>query len=104
MVLEPLSLGIKASEIQGERLFVPSDGKRGGGKRVWKSFPVVPKWKTEATIYLIDPLLIAKPEKVEEYLVHAGKFIGMGRFRPRNNGFYGRFEISNFRVQNGSGK
>ena len=25
-----------------------------------------------------------------------GQFIGMGRFRPRNNGYYGRFNVENF--------
>jgi hypothetical protein len=96
MVTDPLDLGIKASTVAGERLFVPSDGKRGGGKRVWKTFPVIPAWETTATIYLLDPILIDKPGKVKEYLEHAGKFIGMGRFRPRNNGFYGRFKVEDF--------
>lgn len=97
LVTDPLMLGIKASEIVGERLFVPASGKRGDGKRVWKTFPVIPEgWSCHGQLYLLDPVLIDKPEKVEEYLGHAGKFIGMGRFRPRNNGFYGRFVIKNF--------
>jgi hypothetical protein len=29
----------------------------------------------------------------EHHLHEAGKFIGIGRFRPRNNGFYGRFDV-----------
>lgn len=95
LVLEPMMLGIKAKDIDGERLFVPADGKRGGGKRVFKTFPVLREWRTQASLYIFDPVI--KPEKVLEYLVHAGKFIGMGRFRPRNNGFYGRFTIENFK-------
>ena len=27
------------------------------------------------------------------HLKEAGQFIGLGRFRPRKNGYYGRFEI-----------
>ena len=27
------------------------------------------------------------------HLTQAGQFIGIGRFRPRNNGFYGRFAV-----------
>jgi len=88
-------LGVKDSDVIGERLFVPADGKRGGGKRVWRTFPTIPDWRAEATIIVLDPIL--KPEKIEEYLKHAGQFIGLGRFRPRNNGFYGRFTIENFR-------
>ena len=99
MITDPLELGVKAATVAGEKLFVPSDGKRGGGKRVWKTFPVIPEWSTVATIYLLDPILIDKPAKVNEYLVHAGKFIGMGRFRPRNNGFYGRFDVESFETE-----
>lgn len=93
-VIEPLNLGVKADAIDGERLFVPASGKRGDGKRVWKTFPYLPEWKTSAEILILDPIL--KPEKIEEYLKFAGQFIGMGRFRPRNNGYYGRFKIESF--------
>ena len=96
MVSEPLELNVKADDIPGERLFVPASGKRGDGKRVWKTFPTLPEWKTKAVIYVLDPVLIDKPEKIKEYLEHAGKFIGMGRFRPRNNGYYGRFTVGKF--------
>lgn len=94
LVVDPMPLGVKAAEMEGERLFVPADGKRGGGSRVFKTFPLVKNWKTEATIYILDPVI--KPEKLQEYLSYAGKFIGMGRFRPRNNGFYGRFNVEKF--------
>lgn len=98
MIVEPLKLGIKSNskEIQKERLFVPADGRRGGGKRVWKNFPTILQWRTSVEILVFDPILIAKPEKIEEYLKHAGKFIGLLRFRPRNNGYYGRYTIENF--------
>ena len=85
--------------MEGEWLFVPSDGKRGGSKRVWKCFPYVNDWKAVGTIYLLDPALIARPEKVEEYLRHAGKFIGLGRFAPRRGGFYGRFVVDDFQTE-----
>ena len=29
----------------------------------------------------------------EDHLKEAGNFIGVGRFRPRMNGFYGRFKV-----------
>ena len=33
-------------------------------------------------------------EEVFRYhLEQAGTFIGIGRFRPRNNGYYGRFKL-----------
>lgn len=98
MVVTPAPLGIKADAVQGLRLFVPSDGKKGGGSRVWKTFPVVQKWEADVEIILLDPILIDKPEKVREYLEHSGKFIGLGFFRPRNGGFFGRFEVTKFKV------
>lgn len=99
MVESPLMLGIKADSITGERLFLPSDGVRGSGKRVWKTYPVVPVWETNATVLVCDPVI--QPDKLEEYATHAGKFIGMGRWRPRNNGLYGRFGIEDFKAVEG---
>lgn len=98
MVMDPIQLGVKSADIPGERLFVPASGKRGDGKRVWKTFPTLAQWRGHCVVYVLDPVLLDKPEKVEEYLRHAGKFIGLGRFRPRNNGYYGRFEVENFKV------
>jgi len=100
MVTEPMMLGVKGDEVKSERLFVPSDGKPGGGSRVWKIFPFIPAgWKTVATLIVMDPVLTADPDKIKEHLVHAGKFIGMGRFRPINGGFYGRFAVGDFDVK-----
>ena len=99
MVIDPIQLGVKADTVEGERLFVPADGKRGGGKRVWRTFPVLRNWSGVTTIYAMDPILIDKPNKVLEYLEHAGKFIGLGRFRPRNNGFYGRFRVEDWKAE-----
>lgn len=97
MCIQPITLNIKADDVKGERLFVPSDGKRGGGTRVWRIFPFIPEgWKGTAELVVIDPVLIDKPEKIQEYLEQAGKFIGLGRFRPSNNGYYGRFEVRKF--------
>jgi len=90
LVLEPLDLGIKADEVSGEWLFVPSDGRRGSGSRVEKCFPIIPQWQATATIYVLDETITQ--DVLDLHLDQAGKFIGMGRFRPRNNGFYGRFD------------
>lgn len=95
---EPLKLNIKGKDVVGERLHVPSDGRRGGSTRVWKKFPLIQKWEADVEIIVLDPVLTSKPEKIREYLEHAGKFIGLGRFRPRNNGFYGRFSVETFKV------
>lgn len=103
MVTDPLPLlcgdkPIIAADVEGERLFVPSDGRRGGGSRVWKTFPFIPEWQASGTIILLDPLLIDAPAKIEEYLGHAGQFIGLLRFRPINNGYYGRYVVVVFKA------
>jgi hypothetical protein len=91
LVMDPLVLPIKKSDVQKETFFVPADGRRGSGKRVTKHFPVIPKWSGDVTFYVLDQTIT---ESVfNEHLEEAGKFIGVGRFRPRNNGFYGRFTV-----------
>jgi hypothetical protein len=88
---EPIVLPKKAEEVDCEELFVPSDGVRGGSKRVMKSFPYIPEWEGIATFYIADETIT---EDIFEYhLEQAGKFIGLGRFRVRNNGYYGRFKV-----------
>lgn len=92
MVTEPLVLPVKKDDVEGLWLFVPADGKRGGGKRVMKCFPVIPEWKGEVIFYIVDEVITE-----DVFLYHlnkAGMFIGIGTFRPRNNGFYGRFKVN----------
>lgn len=96
-VTDPIEIGVKASDIVPVRLYVPSDGRRGGSKRVWRTFPCVPKWKGVATILVLDETIT--PAVLEKHLKAAGRFIGMGMFRPRNNGFWGRFTIGDIEWQ-----
>lgn len=91
MVMDPIPLGIKAAEVPGEALFVPSDGIRGSGKRVTRVFPRIDEWGGDFEIIVVDET-ITKPVLLK-HLQEAGNLIGIGRFRPRNNGFYGRFSV-----------
>jgi hypothetical protein len=91
LVVDPIPLGIKAKDVVGEWLFVPSSGKRGDGQRVWKCFPVITKWTGEVSFTILDETVTE--EVFQEFLEEAGRFIGIGRFRPINNGFYGRFAV-----------
>lgn len=91
MCCEQAELGIKAADVAGEWLHVSSDGKRGGSKRVLKCFPIIPKWETMVRILILDEII--NEEVFRIHLEDAGKVIGVGRFRPRNNGYYGRFEV-----------
>jgi hypothetical protein len=88
-------MGIKIDSVECERLFLNADGKRGGGKRVWKRYPVFPDWKAHATVYVPEGSIT---ETVfHEHLIQGGQFIGLGRFRPQNRGFYGRYTIEGFK-------
>lgn len=91
MVTDPLVLDLTEDQIKGEWFHVPSDGRRGGTKRVPKCFPCIPNWSGDVFFYILDETITKDVFKY--HLEQAGKFIGIGRFRPRNNGFYGRFEV-----------
>ena len=91
LVIDPLVLPMLKDDVQSERLFVPSGGERGGGKRVWKNFPVIPEWGGDIVVYVLDNIITKKV--FDLHLEAMGKFVGLGRFRPANNGYYGRFEV-----------
>jgi len=113
LILEGIKLGVKKENVKGEWLFVPSDGRRGGGKRVKKCFPLIPEWRGDLTIYVLDdkinrpaPGMKYNPKDpftdiLRYHLEQAGAFIGIGRFRPRNNGFYGRFKVNDMIWEDG---
>jgi hypothetical protein len=90
LVVDPLVLPIQISDVDSEVLHVPSDGRRGGTTRVEKHFPVIHSWEGEVSYLVFDDLI--DEDVFERTLSDAGSFIGIGRFRPRNNGYYGRFE------------
>jgi len=91
MVHEPLMLGIKRDEVQGEVLLLNADGKRGGSTRVPRCMPVIPKWSGVVRFYLID--LTVSNDVFDTHLREAGSLIGIGRFRPRVGGFLGQFQV-----------
>lgn len=93
LALDPLVLPITRETIAHEWLFLPSNGKTGAqaGGRVEKCFPLIHSWEGVVTFQIFDESI---PEDIfKDVLVDAGAFIGIGRFRPRNNGFYGRFSV-----------
>jgi hypothetical protein len=91
LVTDGLILPLKKEEAEGQWLFVPADGKRGSGSRVDKCFPVIKNWEGDVTFFVLDDTI--DKEAFEEHLKEAGQFIGIGYFRPRNNGYWGRFSV-----------
>ncbi len=82
-------------EVPGERVHCNADGVRGSGKRVWRWFPTIPSWKADVAFHVLANEITK--DVFEEHLVQAGGFIGIGRFRPQNGGFYGRFKVERIR-------
>ena len=91
MVIDQLCLGVKADAVPGDSLFVPADGVRGSGKRVTKIFPRIDQWAGTVDIYVLDETITQ--EVLLQHFKEAGSLIGIGRFRPRKNGFFGRFAV-----------
>lgn len=97
MVVDAMPIGIKREDVKGQWIHVPSDGKRGGTKRVPKCFPMIQDWGGEVDVLVLDEIITKKV--LQEHLEEAGKFIGLGSLRPRNNGICGRFsaEVLSFK-------
>lgn len=90
LVVDPLLLGIQAEDVEGEWLFVPADGVPGSGKRVDKCFPLIPEWSGVVEYLILDDLITQ--DVFERGIKAAGQIVGVGRFRPQNRGYYGRFD------------
>lgn len=91
MVTDALDLGVKPEDVTKDTLFVPSDGRPGGGKRVWKHFPRIDEWGGTVRFFVLDDQITA--DVFVSVLESAGTLVGLGRFRPESRGFYGRFMV-----------
>ena len=91
LVPKPLVLDMHIDEIKSEWVFVPSDGRRGGTTRVSKCFPLIESWNGTVEYYIMDDIITI--DIFERVLKAAGQLIGIGRFRPKNWGYYGRYSV-----------
>jgi hypothetical protein len=101
--VKPILLGVKAADVESETLFLPADGKRGSGKRVWKTYPLIRKWGGNVELIIIDETVLQSSRAsgncvLQDIAEGAGQYIGVGRFRPRQNGYYGRFLVEKFKI------
>ena len=95
MVSQHLGLGVTREDVSAERVFVPSDGIKGSGKRVWKKFPIVHKWGGAIEYLVLDPKITK--EVFEESVQAAFSFIGIGRWRPEKGGLNGRAAVKSIK-------
>lgn len=89
-----LSLGIEQSKVNGENLFVPSDGKVGGGKRVNKRFPTFSSWSGELECWILGDDIT--PSVFERAVALAGSNVGVGTWRLEKGGDNGGFIADEF--------
>ena len=78
---------------------MPADVTSGSNKKVWWKCPIAVdhEWQGVVEFYVLDNTIT--PDVFEHHLKESGKFIGIGRFRPINGGFYGRFNVEKIEVQ-----
>lgn len=93
LIPEPAVLPIKRDEVEGEWLSLSGRGIR-GQRGVWKCMPLISAWSATFRLIVWDEALSA--DVLEAHLAAAGMFIGIGRYRPLNGGFYGRFVPKDF--------
>lgn len=91
LVMEPVIIASSKDDAQMDRIYANADGKRGSGKRVWRYFPRFDSWKAEVPFHILSDEITQ--DVFEEHLKQAGAFVGVGRFRPENGGFYGRYTV-----------
>lgn len=90
---------VTPEEIPPEPLFLDANGKP-GGTRVKRYMPRIPEgWKADVLFYVIDDTITE--EAFHHFLELAGQVIGIGRFRPINGGFYGRYAIKKVKWSEG---
>jgi len=92
LVADPITLPITVDEVKCEWLFLPADGKRGSGTRVNKCLPLIDRWSGDVQVFILDDEI--SKEVFEKHMDVAGSLIGVGRFRPSKNGYYGRFKAT----------
>ena len=88
------SLDVHKDAVGSITINANSDGVRGSGKRVKRTFPVVPEWSTIAEFMILDDTVTV--DVFEQAFAAAGMGVGVGRFRPAKGGLNGRFEATKY--------
>jgi hypothetical protein len=91
LVMDPLVLPLKKGEVEGEWRHVPADGMPGWVEAGDEVLPSHSQVGRECEIQVLDDTVTL--QVLEEHLVQARQFVGVGSFRPQNRGIYGRFNL-----------
>ena len=92
--IEPFYIKLDAKNFEVFRISAVNPMTKG---RMMTERPKYSKWKASFQIVLNDP---AVPISViNEILEHAGKYVGVGDWRPEKKGMFGKFMITEFKKQ-----
>lgn len=92
--IEPFMIELKSGKYEIFRISAVNPMTRG---RMMTERPKFNKWSAEFEIIVNDP---AVPVNViNEILEHAGKYVGIGDWRPEKKGMFGKFMITSFKLQ-----
>lgn len=86
-----LLIGIKKDAMPSITINANSDGVRGSGKRVLRTFPQTPYWGGSTSFLVMDEKITK--DVFERVIRAAGQSIGVGQFRPERGGLNGRWEV-----------
>src|SRR5437773_10597348 len=80
--VQPVALGIMAADVESETLFLPADGRRGSGKRVWKTYPIIQEWGGHVEIIVLDETVLHTSRTtnnpvLQDIVEGAGQYIGL---------------------------
>lgn len=88
-LLDDIDLRIDPETVDYVPVYANADGRRGSGRRVLRRFPIIPQWRAEFDVTILDPIIVE--DVFTEMMEQAGVYIGIGQNRPQNRGVHGRF-------------
>lgn len=91
LILDDAVTDKTAEDITPVTINANADGVRGSGKRVFRTFPQLREWSAEFEVLVGDEIITR--DILTHYFTEAGKFIGIGQYRPENGGTNGRFYV-----------
>lgn len=95
LVFEGIALGVKREDLTPVTIQANSDGVRGSGSRVPRTFPVVSKWSGQFKAVIASPEITK--DVFAQALEIAGTMVGVGRFRAEKGGLNGRFIVKSIK-------
>jgi len=94
MCVKPIVLPITREDLDYFAGPMSAKGEKGkaGGSVVVRMYPMIHEWAGEVELHIFDNVITK--DVLRQVLETAGLNIGIGRYRPQNGGYNGRFEVT----------